>query len=102
MQNMHCIRAALLDALPGQFFIDFKELRPMSVSTTKHNISTGETKQERRYPQWQTVLLWGVILALVVAAVVMRFYQLGLPFNRNGYDQAVYLQPLLAIMSRDA
>ena len=66
----------------------------MSVSTTKHNISTGETKQERRYPQWQTILLWGVILALVVAAVVMRFYQLGLPFDRDGYDEGVYWQTL--------
>src|SRR3989442_8223662 len=102
MQNMHCIRAALLDALPGQFFIDFKELRPMSVSTTKRNISTGETKQERRYPQWQTVLMWRVILAVVVAAVVMRSYELGLPFDRDGYDEGVYWQTLRAMSAGHA
>jgi len=99
VQCIHYTRAALLDALPGQFF---KELRPMSVSTTKHNISTGETKQERRCPHWQTVLLWGVILALVAAAVVMRFYQLGLPFDRDGYDEGVYWQTLRAMSAGNA
>jgi len=99
VQCIHYTRAALLDALPGQFF---KELRPMSVSTTKHNISTGETKQERRCPHWQTVLLWGVILALVAAAVVMRFYQLGLPFDRDGYDEGVYWQTLRAMSAGHA
>jgi 4-amino-4-deoxy-L-arabinose transferase-like glycosyltransferase len=66
----------------------------MSVSTTKNDISTGKTQQAIRYPNWQTILLWGAVLALVAAAIGMRLYQLGLPFDRDGYDEGVYWQTL--------
>src|SRR5258708_6118460 len=46
----------------------------MSVSTTKYAISIDRTKQQDHYPRWQTMLFWGVILALVVVAVVMPLY----------------------------
>ncbi len=66
----------------------------MSVSATKNDITTGKAKQTIRYPNWQTFLLWGAVLALVAAAIGMRLYHLGLPFDRDGYDEGVYWQTL--------
>jgi 4-amino-4-deoxy-L-arabinose transferase-like glycosyltransferase len=69
----------------------------MSVSTTKDNIAINRAKQAASYPNWQTMLLWAAVLVLVVAAIVMRLYQLGLPFDRDGYDEGVYWQSLRAM-----
>ena len=66
----------------------------MSASTMKNDSSTAKTKHTLYYPNWQTILLWGAVLALVVAAVGMRLYHLGLPFDRDGYDEGVYWQTL--------
>ena len=66
----------------------------MSVSTTKNDISTGRTKQAVHYPGWKTILLWGAVVALIVIAIGLRLYQLGLPFDRDGYDEGVYWQTL--------
>lgn len=74
----------------------------MSVSTTKYDISIDRTKQQNHYPRWQSMLFWGVILALVVAAVGMRLYQLGVPFDRDGYDEGVYWQTLRAMSAGHA
>jgi 4-amino-4-deoxy-L-arabinose transferase-like glycosyltransferase len=74
----------------------------MSVSTTKYDISIDRTKQQDRYPRWQTMLFWGVILALVVVAVGMRLYQLGVPFDRDSYDEGVYWQTLRAMSAGHA
>jgi 4-amino-4-deoxy-L-arabinose transferase-like glycosyltransferase len=40
------------------------------------------------------VLFWTAIIVLFATAVAMRLYQLGLPFDRDGYDEGVYLQSL--------
>ncbi len=74
----------------------------MSVSTTKNDISTGKTKQEVHYPDWKTILLWGAMVALVVIAIGMRLYQLGLPFDRDGYDEGVYWQTLRSMSAGHA
>ncbi len=74
----------------------------MSVSTTKNNISTGKTNQAVRYSNWQTILFWGAILALVIAAIGMRLYQLGLPFDRDSYDEGVYWQTLRSLSAGHA
>src|SRR2546425_12943412 len=66
----------------------------MSVSTTKNNISTDKAKETIYYSNWQNILLWGAVLALVVIAIWMRLYHLGLPFDRDGYDEGVYWQTL--------
>ena len=58
----------------------------MSVSTTKNDISTDKAKQIIPYSNWQNIFLWGAVLALVVIAIWMRLYHLGLPFDRDGYD----------------
>ncbi len=69
----------------------------MSISTTKNDISIGRTKQAARYSSWKTILFWGAILALVIVAIGMRLYQLGLPFDRDSYDEGVYWQTLRAM-----
>ncbi len=74
----------------------------MSVSSTKNDISTDKSKQVVRSANWQTMLFWGVILALVVVAVGMRLYQLGVPFDRDGYDEGVYWQTLRAMSAGHA
>src|SRR5215469_290548 len=74
----------------------------MSVSTTKYDISIDGTKQQNHYPRWQTMLFLGVILALVVAAIGMRLYQLGVPFDRDSYDEGVYWQTLRAMTTGHA
>src|SRR5215472_11414409 len=66
----------------------------MSVSTTKNTIPTDKVFHARHYPGWQTFLFWGAVLALIVVAIGMRLYHLGLPFDRDGYDEGVYWQTL--------
>ncbi len=43
-----------------------------------------------------------MILALVVAAIAMRLYQLGVPFDRDSYDEGVYWQTLRAMSAGHA
>lgn len=45
----------------------------------------------------QTILFWGVLVALLAIAFGMRLYGLGLPFDRDGYDEGVYWQTLLSM-----
>ncbi len=74
----------------------------MSVSVTKNTIPTDKTKQTIHYPNWQTLLLWGAVLTLVAAAIGMRLYHLGLPFDRDGYDEGVYWQTLRSMSAGNA
>ena len=62
----------------------------MFASTIKNDISTEKTKQTQRYFSRLSIVFWGVVLALVVIAIGMRLYHLGLPFDRDGYDEGVY------------
>jgi len=66
----------------------------MFTGTIKNNISTEKTKQTQHYSNWQSIVFWGVVLALVVIAIGMRLYHLDLPFDRDGYDEGVYWQTL--------
>lgn len=45
----------------------------------------------------QNMLFWGALAALLAIAVGMRLYGLGLPFDRDGYDEGVYWQTLLSM-----
>lgn len=68
----------------------------MTVRTVE-NETTGGKSRQIRYPNWQTILMWLVVLALVVVAIGMRLYKLGLPFDRDSYDEGVYWQSLQAM-----
>src|SRR2546427_7591101 len=66
----------------------------MFASTTKSAISTEKKKQTIHYSNRQSIFFWGVVLALIAIAIGMRLYHLGLPFDRDGYDEGVYWQTL--------
>src|SRR5579864_1137185 len=68
----------------------------MSISAAKNDTIARNTAQSR-HADWQTVLFWAVVIALLVAAIAMRLYQLGLPFDRDSYDEGVYWQSLRAM-----
>lgn len=68
----------------------------MTASITTNQQVAGETRQARRH-DWLALLCWLAVIALVVGAVVMRLYGLGLPFDRDGYDEGVYWQSLRAM-----
>ena len=50
----------------------------------------------------QTILFWAPIVVLFAIAILMRLYQLGLPFDRDGYDEGVYWQSLRAMSAGSA
>ena len=68
----------------------------MSTGTVIKSTARGETTQVDRF-RWQTMLFWGAALALFLIATGMRLYNLGLLFDRDGYDEGVYWQSLRAM-----
>ena len=68
----------------------------MSVSSIQKN-STLDKKTKALYPSWQTLVMCTIVLILVAVAIGMRLYQLGLPFDRDSYDEGVYWQSLRAM-----
>lgn len=68
----------------------------MSTSITRKAVEVVQVEEER-YPHWQTLLFWGMVVLLVIAAIGMRLYQLGLPFDRDSYDEGVYWLSLRAM-----
>ncbi|HXX79547.1 MAG TPA: hypothetical protein VEI53_13715, partial [Ktedonobacteraceae bacterium] len=66
----------------------------MYASTVTHDIAPEKTQRAQRYSNWQNLLFWGIVVALVVVAIGMRLYHLGVPFDRDGYDEGVYWQTL--------
>src|SRR6266705_2516353 len=68
----------------------------MSSSTLINSTTTGETAQVHRL-RWQAILFWAAALALFLRAAGMRLYNLGLLFDRDGYDDGVYWQSLRAM-----
>ena len=53
-------------------------------------------------PDWQAILFWAAIGLLFALAIAMRLYQLGLPFDRDSYDEGVYWQSLRAMAASHA
>src|SRR5205809_1809647 len=43
------------------------------------------------------LLMWAVVLVLFIAAIFMRLNNLGMPFDRDSYDEGVYWQSLRAM-----
>jgi 4-amino-4-deoxy-L-arabinose transferase-like glycosyltransferase len=66
----------------------------MFASTTQNHISTETIQQTQRYSNWQNIIFWSAVVALIVIAIGMRLYHLGVPFDRDGYDEGVYWQTL--------
>lgn len=68
----------------------------MSLSTVENDIKDKRTRLVANF-RWQTLLMWGVVVALVIIAIAMRLYKLDVPFDRDGYDEGVYWQSLRAM-----
>src|SRR5712692_3143918 len=73
----------------------------MSISATK-NETLAAKGQQARQPHWQTLLFWAAVVALFALAIAMRLYHLGLPFDRDSYDEGVYWQSLRAMSAGHA
>src|SRR5690348_7724511 len=67
-----------------------------SIAPSQEGTTSG-TPTSARYPRWQTILFWLAIVALFAIAIWMRLHDLGLPFDRDGYDEGVYWQSLRAM-----
>jgi 4-amino-4-deoxy-L-arabinose transferase-like glycosyltransferase len=75
----------------------------MSTSLSLSDDMLGDTqplqKQTSSRFKWLlTLLFWVAVLALVVGAVLTRLYHLGVPFDRDSYDEGVYWQSLRAML----
>jgi 4-amino-4-deoxy-L-arabinose transferase-like glycosyltransferase len=73
----------------------------MSTSTAITSTKS-DPAPRKRHPRRETVLTWGFLGVLFIIAIGMRLYGLGLRFDRDGYDEGVYWQSLLAMHSGHA
>lgn len=68
----------------------------MATSTiVKDNEQTGRTA--RQWLRWQSLLTLLLALAFVAISLWLRLRDLGLPFDRDSYDEGVYWQTLRAL-----
>jgi 4-amino-4-deoxy-L-arabinose transferase-like glycosyltransferase len=66
-------------------------------TTAVVNEAVTDTHATKRAPLWQTILFWLAVVTLVLVAFNLRLRDLGLPFDRDGYDEGVYWQTLHAM-----
>ena len=71
----------------------------MSASIITSNIADEKTQGKRTYDVLQNVLVLFVALLFFGIGVWMRLRDLGLPFDRDGYDEGVYWQSLRSMAS---
>ncbi|HZR41573.1 MAG TPA: glycosyltransferase family 39 protein [Ktedonobacteraceae bacterium] len=73
----------------------------MSTSTIlddENEISASKTKTtSKSFFHWQTLLFYALALILLATGIWMRLHNLGLPFDRDSYDEGVYWQSLRAM-----
>jgi len=70
----------------------------MSASTTLDTGIPPEARSQKKFRlSWQTLLLYLFALAFLAVGLLMRLRDLGLPFDRDGYDEGVYWQSLRAM-----
>lgn len=73
----------------------------MSIGTATNEAVSRKTQHVRR-PNWLSILFWAAVVALFVTAIALRLNGLGLPFDRDGYDEGVYWQSLRAMSAGHA
>ena len=69
----------------------------MSIQVVANKRTSGQIASKRSSPWWQTLLFVVITLALFALALWMRLHNLGLPFDRDSYDEGVYWQSLRAM-----
>ncbi len=67
-----------------------------TIAVGGRSVKRGETTPERLFP-WQNILVGIAALALFGLGIWMRLRDLGLPFDRDSYDEGVYWQSLRAM-----
>jgi 4-amino-4-deoxy-L-arabinose transferase-like glycosyltransferase len=82
----------------------FGETLPMSILRDQTESSPEKSRPPDKQAhvdlsQWLRPLFWLALALLLIAAVVMRLYHLGMPFDRDGYDEGVYWQSLRAMLA---
>ncbi len=71
----------------------------MAASTVIDDTAQPQQQRRRFSISWQTILFYLVALALFALGLWMRLKDLGLPYDRDGYDEGVYWQSLRAMSS---
>jgi 4-amino-4-deoxy-L-arabinose transferase-like glycosyltransferase len=75
-----------------------KEVYMSTITTVdKKNREQNEQASFFFHPAWQTALMYAVGLVLLLLGLYLRLHDLGLPFDRDGYDEGVYWQSLRAM-----
>lgn len=69
----------------------------MSASTALTGVHSHGKAATKPASRWPTILMWTALLVLLIVAIWMRLIGLGLPFDRDGYDEGVYWQSLMAM-----
>jgi len=68
----------------------------MKTSTAmKHSLEAETAKSN--YSRWQIIITGLIVIALLAIAIWTRLHDLGLTFDRDGYDEGVYWQSLRAM-----
>src|SRR5947209_10822178 len=79
-------------------FLHRKKRNCMSASTTLDTGIPPEARSQKKFRlSWQTLLLYLFALAFLAVGLLMRLRDLGLTFDRDGYDEGVYWQSLRAM-----
>ncbi len=71
----------------------------MSASIITTDLASEKTQRKRTHDVLQNILMLFVALLFFGIGVWMRLRNLGLPFDRDGYDEGVYWQSLRAMAS---
>lgn len=74
----------------------------MTTSTIPSTNTDAQQPSSGRAPFWQQLLFICVALALVAVALWFRLYDLGVPFDRDSYDEGVYWQTLRSMAAGHA
>nr|MDQ2888317.1 glycosyltransferase family 39 protein [Chloroflexota bacterium] len=69
----------------------------MATSTSVENTMKADGAGSRNLLGWQNILFGLSALVLLGVGIWMRLHQLGLPFDRDSYDEGVYWQSLRAL-----
>lgn len=69
----------------------------VTITEKKKSDDSSEPGRSLFSPRWQTALTYAIGLVLLLLGLYLRLHDLGLPFDRDGYDEGVYWQSLRAM-----
>jgi hypothetical protein len=66
----------------------------MTTSAITQGSNETSAPRQRKGPSWQLMCTLGVALVMLAVGVWLRLHDLGVPFDRDSYDEGVYWQTL--------